>query len=128
MLQWRKYAYLADSDYWFGGLRIVDISDPAAPSEVGFFDTPDYAREIALAGGYVYIHIQREFDGGLYVIDVSDPSSPFGAGYYDALGNAPYGVAVAGNDVYVADISSGLFILRTLTYQVYQPIVFNNDS
>jgi len=31
------YAYVADYD---GGLRIISVSDPAHPAEVGYYDTP----------------------------------------------------------------------------------------
>ena len=41
------YAYVADQD---SGLRIVDISNPATPSETGFCDTPGSAYGVAVAG------------------------------------------------------------------------------
>ncbi len=41
-----SFAYIADS---FNGLRVIDISNPAAPVEVGFFITP--GRGIESGGG-----------------------------------------------------------------------------
>jgi len=62
-------AYLP-SDY--GGVRIQDIGDPAAPVEVGFISTPVENHEPAVAGNYVYT-----FGSGCFmVVDVNDPAQP----------------------------------------------------
>ena len=45
-------AYVADGS---SGLRIVDVSNPAAPSEAGFYDTPGYAYGVAAAGNHAYV-------------------------------------------------------------------------
>jgi len=97
------YAYVADGR----GLRVVDISDPTNPAEVGFYDTPGYAYDVAVAGGYAYVADGR----GLRVVDVSDPSNPTEVGFYDTPGSAA-DVAVAGGYAYVADWNGGLLILR----------------
>ncbi|HIE25887.1 TPA: hypothetical protein EYP66_01210 [Candidatus Poribacteria bacterium] len=34
------YAYVADDE---SGLRVVDVSNPENPYEIGFYDTPGYA-------------------------------------------------------------------------------------
>jgi hypothetical protein len=57
-----NYAYIADS---FTGLRIIDISNPAAPGETGFFDTGDNARSVDVSGNYVYL---ADGADGLYII------------------------------------------------------------
>ncbi len=36
------------------GLRIVDISNPSAPFEVGYYDTPHSANGIAVSGSYTF--------------------------------------------------------------------------
>ncbi len=46
------YAYVADDT---AGLRVVDVSNPAAPFEVGFYDTPGSAQGVAVAGAYAYV-------------------------------------------------------------------------
>jgi DNA-binding beta-propeller fold protein YncE len=48
------YAYVADLG---AGLRVVDVSDPANPTEVRYYDTPGYANDVAVApaGDYVYV-------------------------------------------------------------------------
>ena len=65
---------------------------------VGSYDTADYARDVAMAGGYAYIAYGS---GGLVVINVSDPVNPALAGGYDTSNYAD-GVAVAGDYAYVA--------------------------
>ncbi len=40
-------AYVAD---YTGGLRIIDITNPDTPAEIGFYDTGSYASAIAVAG------------------------------------------------------------------------------
>ena len=44
--------YMADA---FSGLRMLDVSDPAAPAKVGYYDTPGFAFGVALDGGYAYV-------------------------------------------------------------------------
>ncbi len=62
-----NYAYVADGR---GGLRVIDISNPSAPREVGFY--PDCNA--------VYVAVQGEFaylaGGGLFIVNISDPEQP----------------------------------------------------
>jgi len=102
------YVYVADGG---SGLRVIDVSAPGSPTEVGACATPGYAYGVAVApaGSYVYVA-----DGlsGLRVIDVSAPGSPTEVGAYATPGSAQ-GVAVAPVDsyVYVADGLSGLRVI-----------------
>lgn len=48
----RKYAYVADGS---SGLRIVEISDPSNPTQVGTHDTPGVAHGAAVEGDYTYV-------------------------------------------------------------------------
>jgi hypothetical protein len=82
------YAYLAAGT---AGLRVVDVSDPRAPREVGFYDTPGRAANLALSGRYAYL-----IDGDLRVLDLADPALPALVGFYDLpAGAATPAVAVA---------------------------------
>ena len=65
-----KYAYIAAG---VDGLRIVDVSDPQAPVEVGGCDTPGSAKDVSVCGSHAYV---ADGDGGLQVVDVSDPVHP----------------------------------------------------
>ena len=56
------YAYVADGS---GGLRVVDVSDPASPREVGSYGTPLYAYGVAVSGAYAYV---ADGSGGLVIL------------------------------------------------------------
>jgi len=63
-----SYAYVADSD---SGLRIINISDPAAPTHAGTFVTPGWADGVVVYGSYAYV--ANEYSG-LRIINISDPA------------------------------------------------------
>ena len=92
-------AYIADD---FSGLRIIDVSNPENPIELGFYDTPGNAEAVATSGDYAYI---ADSDHGLRIIDVSNPQNPEEVGFYDTPGRV-YGVAPSGGYAYIADYSS----------------------
>jgi len=109
-----SYAYVADGS---AGLRVVDISTPVNPAEVGFYDTPGGANGVAVAGGYAYVvgdSGHPDYIGGLRVVDVSTPANPTEVGFYDTPGSAS-GVAVAGGYAYVADARGGLRVVDVST-------------
>jgi len=58
-----SYAYVVNPEP--SGLRVIDVSTPSAPVEVGFYDTPGTAFGVAVAGAYVYVGDTR---GGLLVL------------------------------------------------------------
>ncbi|MDO8880914.1 MAG: cell wall-binding repeat-containing protein [Coriobacteriia bacterium] len=97
-------AYVADGSY---GLRIIDVSDPAAPAILGTYDTPAWAYDVAVSGTTAYV---ADHESGLQVIDVSDPAAPELVGTYDTP-NIARAVAVSGTTAYVADTDSGLQII-----------------
>ncbi|HOU11956.1 MAG TPA: carboxypeptidase regulatory-like domain-containing protein [Anaerolineae bacterium] len=69
-----NYAYITSGSIYSGeGLRIIDISNPAQPHIVGFYDTPGKAQNLAIAGNYAYV---ADGSTGLRIIDVSNPSNP----------------------------------------------------
>jgi hypothetical protein len=47
-----SYAYVTDH---YAGLRVIDISTPSNPTEVGYHDTPFSARGVAITGSYAYV-------------------------------------------------------------------------
>jgi len=99
-----NYAYIADGD---AGLRIVDVSDPAQPTEVGFYDTQKWAYGVAVSGNYGYI---ADREGGLLIINVADPAQSTQVGHYDTPGFA-CGVTINGDYAYVADYYDGLLVI-----------------
>jgi hypothetical protein len=108
------YAYICD----WGTLRIVDVSDPTTPVEVGSYSPPygdGPCMTLAVAGNYVYT-------GGYYrlnILDVTNPAAPVLVGYANGL-DMPHGMAVAGAYAYVVDThdtGSG-YLYRLLIFDV----------
>ena len=89
-------AYLA---LGYGGLAILDVSNPAAPVRLGGYDTSGEARGVAVSGSVAYV---ADNTAGLQIIDVSNPANPVRLGSYNTGGQA-FGVAVSGTIAYVAD-------------------------
>jgi len=64
-----RYVYVAEGptfhsgQYVSGGLRVVDISDPANPIEIGFYNT-GAASDVAVTRGYAHVADR----GGLFIL------------------------------------------------------------
>ncbi len=97
-----NYAYVGARA---AGLRVVDISDPANPVEVGFYDSGNWMEGVKAVGDVVYC---ADGYGGFDIVDVSDPTSPV------LLSQTPieafFQLDVAGDLVYCALASFGLKI------------------
>jgi len=60
------------ADDWGHGLRVLDVSDPASPHEVGWLPYPGmWPSRSELVGELAYLAA-----GVLWIVDVSEPSSP----------------------------------------------------
>lgn len=98
-------SYLAVSgDYlyvssWASGLRVVNISDPLHPIEVGSNTSSGCFGRIVIQGDYAYA-----YDFGVQVFDISDPTHPIVMGHYVPSGpfEAIRDMAVVGTHLYVA--------------------------
>ncbi len=51
------------------GLRVIDVCNPAAPSEVAFLDTPGFAGGLDIKGDFAYV---TDGDAGLRITDIGD--------------------------------------------------------
>jgi hypothetical protein len=104
-----NFVYVADNS---AGLRIVNVSNPTNPVEIGYYDGPGNAKSVALQGNYAYVACTGNFDGGLYVINVTNPIIPVQVGYFHFAGGINADIAVSGRyaylvnyNFYVVDIS-----------------------
>lgn len=99
-------AYYFDSAAAIGkrALRLVDVSDPAAPRLIGSAEIAgvtageDHFPELALTAGTALLRHNR----GLALIDVSDPTRPTVVGSYEEAGRRPHAVVASGARAYVA--------------------------
>jgi hypothetical protein len=98
-------AYLAAGG---AGLRIVDVSDPTRPVEIGVWDSSGYAEGVAVSGNVVYLA-----DGplGLRILDVSNPALPVELASVYVTQNVRK-VALAGGYAYLAAGGSGLLVVE----------------
>lgn len=98
-------AYVADGE---AGLHMLDVANPAAPSELGVYTTPDDAWDVYVADGLAYI---AGGDSGLLVVNVTNPAQPVAVGAFDTP-NTAWGLFVVDKTVYIADAAgSGLRII-----------------
>ena len=97
-----NYAYIAEGYF---RLRIVNISNPAIPLEVGFYDTTGPAWGVATSGNYAYI---ANSSTGLWIVNIANSTAPF------EVGNLHWvciRVTISSNYAYVTD-GSGLRIVN----------------
>ncbi|MFC2084685.1 T9SS type A sorting domain-containing protein [Bacteroidota bacterium] len=96
-----QHIYIADADK---GLRIIDVSNPLAPEEIGFYEQNlEFANHVAVCGDSVYVS-----DGGhigLHVFDVSDPTAPVEVAYHKTQGAFAHDVVVTDGFVYFLDFT-----------------------
>jgi hypothetical protein len=105
-------AYIADYE---GGIYIINITDPALPSQIGkcpqstclteSFNTR--AVDLFLSGTNVYV---ANNDTGLQIVDVSIPGTPSVIGEYNQSGWTKK-VFVSGNYAYTTNSSQGLEVI-----------------
>ncbi len=71
-----EIAYIVTGDR---GLLILDVSDFDNPVEIGSYNTPGNATEVAVSNGFAYV-----VDGaGLCILDITEPSHPIEMAYYN---------------------------------------------
>ena len=91
-----------------GGLVLINITDPANPSEMSSFHDGGLPQSLDVAGNIVYVADTFE---GLEIIDVSDPTNPIEIAQYDGSGEV-YAVHVIDDIAYLADWNNGLVVLN----------------
>jgi len=101
-------AYLLDSDLlespaaprgYGGELRVMDVSDPVHPREIGVYNLEGSSQRVAVSGSHAlvavgwreFVNVQEDppvsqavYRGELQVIDISDPTNPRLVGRHEA--------------------------------------------
>lgn len=95
-------AYVGDG---IDGVHVFDVSNPAAPVEIGT-ELTHGASSLLLNGTSLHVTGSYRFR----VLDVSTPTAPSEVGQFVSAGSA-YDVDVAGNHAYVASSARGLHVL-----------------
>ena len=96
-------AYVANG---YAGLRILDLSDPRNPTELGHLKTYR-ALDVRVAGPTAFV---ADDYLGLLAVDVSDPARPRALSRHDTPGEAQT-LTLAGKRAYVADGAGGLRVI-----------------
>jgi hypothetical protein len=101
-----NYAYIAN---WSNGLRVIDLTDPQKPQEVGFYNNFDgQCWAVSVYGNFAYVGNDTL---GMRILDISTPSSPALVGTFNPSGNMQIEhIQVIDSLAYVAS-SSGLYIV-----------------
>jgi hypothetical protein len=106
-----------------GGIQSWDLSDPAAPTAVGYAATPGFLYPDAYARVTMSLFVQYPWlyvagsDNGIYVLDITDPRAPVMVTHYEpdvtlraggifALGDLLMVTAAEGSTVLLLDIST----------------------
>lgn len=97
-------AYLADD---YGGVVIVNITNPQSPIKLGEFNEGGRTYGLCYSDDLLFV---ANYDLGLQILDVTDPTQPTKLGTFYDGGNAT-SVAVRGNRAYLADWEDGFEII-----------------
>jgi hypothetical protein len=103
LAQHGDYVYLTDGD-----LRVINVSDPTTPIEVGMVEMPEGAEDVTVIGSRAYV---RGTDRKIWVVDVGDPQSPLIVGTIETPGS-PLDVDLANGHLIVSDGRAGLTVVR----------------
>lgn len=110
--------YVADGSQ---GVRIVDVSQVDAPTEVGFYPLAGAAQGLCLDGHRLFV-VERFY--GLRILDVSNPRAPVEMGSL-ATSELTWDVEVAGTTAYLTGLSG---LLTVDVSDPAQPVVLGGLS
>jgi hypothetical protein len=97
-------------------LRIVDITSPSSPKQLGSYDLLGYAQDVAVSGSRAYVVTSgyQLYYGGFYVLDITNRGAPKLDGEAGGMG---YGlrIALTSTTAYVASYTANLPIIDITT-------------
>jgi hypothetical protein len=108
-----NYAYVADG---YGGLQVVNVSNPSSPIPIGVYISPNhpFVSSVFVRDNYAYMVDSDLYNYYLRIIDVSTPSVPQLTGSCGLPGT--YGdVFINGDYAYVTCVDNGLQIINIST-------------
>jgi len=112
-----SYAYVANNK---GGLRIIDVANPASPTEVGLCLENKRVFGVKVVNSTAYI---ASYQYGFYVYDISMPSNPVELGLLQNLKYIRH-IAIQNDRAYVAQSSQGMSTINIATASA--PVAVSN--
>ncbi|MCK5299286.1 MAG: hypothetical protein KAJ76_10290, partial [Candidatus Heimdallarchaeota archaeon] len=113
-------AYLADD---FGGVVIVDITNPQSPIKLGEFNEGGRTYGLCYSDDLLFV---ANYELGLQILDVKDPTQPTKLSTFYDGGNAR-SVTVRGDRAYLADRDDGFEIIDISNPEVPTEIAQGED-
>ncbi len=104
-----SYAYIANGG---GGVRIINVSNPAVLLEVGFFITGNSVTDLVISNSYAFLPYGRR----IQIIDVSNPANPVKAGYSGYFESFVTNMAVNSHYIY------GMYAFTFLAIDISDPL------
>jgi hypothetical protein len=101
-------AYVVDPPY----LRVIDISQTAAPREIASLQIPNIQDHIRVFGNLALIYGRGDVD----VVDILDPYAPRYIARYESLGAAPSSASMLGNELIEGNPTTGFHIVDFRDY------------
>ncbi|MFC1550194.1 T9SS type A sorting domain-containing protein [Candidatus Neomarinimicrobiota bacterium] len=104
------YVYISAFEFeGFSGIKVIDVSDPMQPVEVGSFETPGMPHDVFVTDNTAYV----ADNNALVIYDVTDPGFPTELGSYSPAGEIAFihYVVVQGDYIYIIDSLFGVRIL-----------------
>jgi hypothetical protein len=110
------YAYVG---LWEGGVRVVDVTTPSDPIEIGRYNTGGHVLDVAVNGKLLYTAEWHPWpdDDLLSVVDVSNVATPNLIGTYKLSGEIQ-GLDVAGGHAYVVEWGDEGTVLRVIDVSI----------
>jgi hypothetical protein len=105
-----SYAYVTYDTGSTWGLRVLDVSNPDQPSQVGTSTTTAAAMIIEISNDYAYIASDQTF----MVVNISTPSSPLEVGSC-TISDTIMDIAISGNYAFVITYTGGLKVVDIST-------------
>lgn len=88
------HVFVTSSDYrssMTGVMEVFDASDPASPQNVGAYEIPAVAREVAVSGGIAVVasYVPNGDTGFADILDISDPANPVRLALHEMMPGSP---------------------------------------
>jgi len=101
-----SYVYISDHD----AIRIVDVSNPNAPIEIGVYQPSNFypGENMAVSGGLLYV--QDQYGDELHIVDIDNPNTPTAAGIL-SLPSSGFGLYLSGSTAYLGTSRDGLAVV-----------------